>query len=98
MTDVGLAGFSLSELSLFVVSVMGACAGLLGAFFKGITRSRCSNVRICCGCLECVRKPPSVDELEAMNNVEDPPLEEPPEPKNSEEPKKQVSGAEVPRP
>ena len=68
-----LTAYSLSELSLFVVSILGACGGLLGIFFKGISKSRCSNIKCCCGCLECMRKPPTAEELAIMSEAEAPP-------------------------
>ena len=70
-----LTAYSLSELSLFVVSILGVCGGLLGIFFKGISKSRCSNIKCCCGCLECMRKPPTAEELAIMSEIEIPEID-----------------------
>jgi len=78
-----LTAYSLSELSLFVVSIMTAGGGLLAVFFKGITRSRCSDINCCCGLLKCERKPPTVEELRVMNEDDKPILPDIEEDKSS---------------
>ena len=78
-----LTAYSLSELSLFVVSIMTAGGGLLTVFFKGITRSRCSDIRCCCGLLQCERKPPTAEELRIMNEDDKPILPDIEEDKSS---------------
>jgi len=40
-----LESFSLEQLSIFVVAIMGACGGVMAVLF----RSKCSRIS-CCGC------------------------------------------------
>tara|TARA_R110000824_G_scaffold83633_1_gene209302 strand:- start:4136 stop:4417 length:282 start_codon:yes stop_codon:yes gene_type:complete len=62
----GLDDYSLSELSLFVVSVIGACGGICGIIFKGLSTSRCENCSLCCGLVSVKNDPPTAEELEKI--------------------------------
>ena len=55
------------------LGLFGAClGGVLKVAFSGSASSRCEDIKCCCGLCSCKRKPLSVDELEVINDLEDP--------------------------
>ena len=60
--------YSLSELSLFVVSIIGAVGGLCGILGKILVTSRCSSCQFCCGLIKLKNDPLDATELEIMKD------------------------------
>tara|TARA_R110002020_G_scaffold239635_3_gene452192 strand:- start:702 stop:941 length:240 start_codon:yes stop_codon:yes gene_type:complete len=63
-----LAPYSLSELSLFVVSIITAAGGLCAVLGKIATTSRCKECKCCC--IRIVNDPLDVEEIKEMNMLE----------------------------
>ena len=87
-----LTTYSLSELSLFVVSIIGAFGGLCGIIGKILVTSRCSDCNLCCGLIKLKNDPLDASELEIMKESKSVDLENPTYKKedNPEEPKIQM--------
>jgi len=51
-TDKLLDPFTLTEMSITAVAIIGAC----GSFLLIVEKSRCKTVNICCGLIRCNRK------------------------------------------
>ena len=58
-----LEDFSLEQLSIFIVAIMGACGGLLAILF----RSKCSKVKLCGATIE--RDPEAITDPEVQKEV-----------------------------
>ena len=71
MSSTGLAPYSLSELSLFVVSCITALGTLCAVMGKIMATSRCSECSCCC--IKCRNDPLEADEIEALAKLEPPP-------------------------
>jgi len=52
-----MSEFSLTEISITAVAIIGAC----GSFLAILERSRCSNIDLCCGLINCKRKVPDIE-------------------------------------
>ena len=65
-----LENFSLTEISITAVAVIGAC----GSFLAILERSRCSNIKLCWGLIGCQRAVPNqpVEEEEPEPDIERP--------------------------
>ena len=87
-----LTTYSLSELSLFVVSIIGAFGGLCGIIGKILVTFRCSDCNLCCGLIKLKNDPLDASELEIMKESKALDLENPTYKKedNPEEPKIQM--------
>ena len=58
-TGSGLCEYSLTELSVFIGTIVASVGGLIGIIFTNARRSRCTSIN-CCG-LNCVRNVPPPD-------------------------------------
>ena len=58
-----LEDFSLEQLSIFIVAIMGACGGLLAILF----RSKCSKISFCGASIE--RDPEAITDPEIQKEV-----------------------------
>ena len=58
-----LEDFSLEQLSIFIVAIMGACGGLLAILF----RSKCSKINLCGASIE--RDPEAITDPEVQKEV-----------------------------
>ena len=58
-----LEDFSLEQLSIFVVAIMGACGGLLAVLF----RSKCNKIKLCGASIE--RNPEAITDPEVQKEV-----------------------------
>jgi hypothetical protein len=59
-TGTELCEYSLTELSVFIGTIVASVSGLVGIIFSNARRSRCTSVN-CCG-LNCIRNlPPDND-------------------------------------
>jgi len=56
--------FSLTEISITAVAVIGAC----GSFLAVLEKSRCKNISLCCGFVKCDRVIPVEKENIEENN------------------------------
>ena len=55
------------------LGLFGAClGGVLKVAFSGSATSRCERIKCCCGLCSCDRKPLTSNELEVLNDIEDP--------------------------
>lgn len=55
------------------LGLFGAClGGVLKVAFSGSATSRCERIKCCCGLCSCDRKPLTANELEILNDIEDP--------------------------
>jgi len=54
-----------STFLLTALGLMGGCAGSMAVYFL---KSRCSEIKLCWGCINCVREPLPVDMLEVSDN------------------------------
>ena len=66
-----MENFSLTEVSITAVAVIGAC----GSFLAILERSRCSVISLCCGFIKCDRKVPDVPVKEEEEDVENPQID-----------------------
>tara|TARA_R110000824_G_scaffold2946_2_gene13452 strand:- start:8894 stop:9151 length:258 start_codon:yes stop_codon:yes gene_type:complete len=64
----GLAPYSLSELSLFVVSCITAMGTLCAVAGKILATSRCNECSCCC--IKCKNDPLEKEELEALSKID----------------------------
>ena len=64
----GLAPYSLSELSLFVVSCITAMGTLCAVMGKIMATSRCNECSCCC--IKCKNDPLEAEELKALADVD----------------------------
>jgi hypothetical protein len=49
-----------------VIALAGSGITALGLILKCFLKSRCSTIKICCGLLDCVRQPLTIDELKQI--------------------------------
>ena len=48
----------------FWLSLCGVVAGVIGLVFAAMNRSKCSNIKCCCGAFECTRDTKAEVEIE----------------------------------
>ena len=49
-----------------VIALSGSGITALGLILKCFLKSRCSTIKICCGLLDCVRQPLTIEELKQI--------------------------------
>ena len=52
-----------------VIALSGSGITALALILKCFLKSRCSTIKICCGLLDCVRQPLTIDELKQIEIV-----------------------------
>ena len=55
---------SINNNATFWLSLAGVVAGVIGLILTAINKSKCSNLKCCCGAVECVRDIDKEVELE----------------------------------
>ena len=53
--------FTLTELSIASVAILGAVSGCVATILHILFQSRCSDINLCCGLIGCKRKVPEID-------------------------------------
>jgi len=41
----------------FILALVASGMACLGTVFKFLLKSRCSQIKLCCGCVDCMREP-----------------------------------------
>ena len=54
-----------------VLALAGMVIGFIISFCKTAEQSRCKNIGLCCGLIQCERQPLSNDTILQMNSVEE---------------------------
>ena len=62
--------FTLTELSIASVAILGAVSGCVATILHILFQSRCSDINLCCGLIGCKRKVPD-DDIEKQNEKTD---------------------------
>ena len=68
-----LENYSLTEISITAVAVIGAC----GSFLAILENSRCKRINLCFGIFKCDRVLPDADAVEMEEFPEEPDIERP---------------------
>ena len=50
----------------FWLSIVGVLGATMGLIFTAINKSKCSNIKLCWGCFECIRNTEAEVELEEV--------------------------------
>ena len=54
--------------STFLLTALGLMGGCVGSMMVYFLKSRCSEIKLCWGCINCVREPLPVDMIEVSAN------------------------------
>jgi len=57
---MSMDNFAMSDLMITIVSILGACGVFMGIVFK----SKCKKIRLCWGCIDCIRDTDAIAQLE----------------------------------
>jgi hypothetical protein len=54
--------------STFLLTLFGMIGGCMGSMMVYFLKSRCSEIKLCCGAVSCIRQPLPVDMIEVSAN------------------------------
>ena len=66
MSDCGATNFIQTN-EAFLLTIVASISGMLGLLLNTCIKSRCSAIKLCC--IECVRQPIPIEELDNVNIV-----------------------------